>query len=350
MTLEPAPARPPQASPALPPNVPRALYPFEGRFFERNGLRLHYLDEGPGGLDERPGGPDEGPGGLDEGLTASGEGAVETVVMVHGNPTWSFYYRDLVRALRERYRVLVPDHIGCGLSDKPDEATYAYTLSSRVDDLEAWLAHVVPEGPVTLVAHDWGGMIAMGWAARHPERVARIVLMNTAAFHLPDDMRMPATLAFVRNTGLASWLVRHANLFARGATWLASARWMPKTLRDAYCAPYDTPANRIATLRFVQDIPLSPGDAAWEAVSAIESALPRFQETPVLLLWGQRDFVFRPAVCDVFERVWPHAETRRFARAGHYVLEDAADEIPPLVRDFLARHPIAAAPEAVAGS
>ena len=337
----------PLDAPALPPKVPPALYPFEGRVFERGGLRLHYLDEGPDGSDQGPDGLDAGPGGLAEGPSGA---IVETVVMVHGNPTWSFYYRDLVGALRDRYRVLVPDHIGCGLSDKPDDAEYAYTLSSRIDDLEAWLAQVVPEGPITLVAHDWGGMIAMGWAARHPDRVARIVLMNTAAFHLPDDMRMPPTLAFVRNTRLASWLVRHANLFARGATWMASAKWMPKTLRDAYCAPYDSPENRIATLRFVQDIPLAPGDTAWEAVSAVEAALPRFAETPTLLLWGERDFVFRPGVCDVFERAWPHAETRRFPRAGHYVLEDAADEIPPIVRDFLARHPVTAVPDAVAGS
>jgi len=314
---------------ALPPQVPRDLYPFEGRFFDRNGLRLHYLDEGPREVD---------------GVTA------ETVVMIHGNPTWSFYYRNLVLALRDRYRVLVPDHIGCGLSDKPDDETYRYTLSSRIDDLETWLAHVVPEGRITLVAHDWGGMIAMGWAARHASRVARIVLMNTAAFHLPDDMRMPPTLAFVRNTRIASWLVRRANLFARGATWMASAKWMPKVVRDAYCAPYDTPAHRLATLRFVQDIPLAPGDAAWDAVSAVESALPCFAETPILLLWGERDFVFRPGVCDVFERVWPHAETRRFARAGHYVLEDAADEIPPLVRDFFVRHGISEPLETAAGS
>lgn len=301
------------AAPALPPKVPRDLYPFESRFFERDGRRMHYLDEG------------DGP---------------HPVVMVHGNPTWSFYFRSLVIALRDRYRVLVPDHVGCGLSDKPGDDAYRYTLASRIEDLEAWLHHVAPEGPVTLIAHDWGGMIAMGWAARHVDRVARIVLMNTAAFHLPDDMRMPPTLAFVRNTRLASWMVRHGNLFARGATWLAPARRMPKPIRDAYCAPYDTPANRLATLRFVQDIPLAPGDPSWDAVSDVERGLSSFDRTPVLLLWGQKDFVFRPPVLDVFERHWPHAESHRFAKAGHYVLEDAASEIPPLVRDFFERHPV----------
>lgn len=295
------------------PAVPHALYPFEAHFFEREGWRIHYLDEGTG----------------------------EPVVMVHGNPTWSFYYRDLARAISRDHRVLVPDHVGCGYSDKPGDAQYAYTLSSRIDDLEAWLAAVEPDRRITLVAHDWGGMIAMGWAARHPERVARIVLMNTAAFHLPDDMRMPASLAFVRGTRLASFLVRHLNLFARGAAWLAPARPLPKTLRDAYCAPYDSPENRIATLRFVQDIPLAPGDPAYQAVSEIEAGLSQFAEmrTPTLLLWGEKDFVFKPAVLDVFERIWPHAESHRFPRAGHYVLEEASGEVIPLVRDFLAKHP-----------
>jgi len=293
-------------------SVPQELYPFEGHFFERQGLRLHYLDEGRG----------------------------DPVVMVHGNPTWSFYYRDLARSLAREYRVIVPDHIGCGYSDKPGDEYYDYTLSRRIDDLEALIDSLGLTEPVTLVAHDWGGMIAMGWAARHPERVGRIALMNTAAFHLPDDMRMPPALSFVRGTRLASWMVRHLNLFARGAAWLAPARPLPKALRDAYCAPYDTPDNRIATLRFVQDIPLAPGDRAYDTVSEIEAALPRFSNTPVLLLWGLKDFVFKPQALGVFEGIWPHAQVHRFPDAGHYVLEEKSAEAIPLLRDFLAKHPL----------
>ena len=292
--------------------VPRSLYPFEGRTFDLDGLGYHYLDEGSG----------------------------EPVVMVHGNPTWSFYYRDLVRALRDDYRVLAPDHIGCGLSEKPDDSRYRFTLAQRVDDFEAFLDHLDLAEPVTLVAHDWGGMIAMAWAVRNPTRVGRIVLMNTAAFHLPDDMRMPPTLAFVRNTRLATFLVRHLNLFSRGASWLAPKRRLTKPVRDAYCAPYDTPDHRIATLRFVQDIPLAPGDPAYDSVSEVAGGLKQFCETPILLLWGEKDFVFGPKVLSIFEEIWPHAEVKRFPDAGHYVLEDAGSEILPLVRDFLTRHPL----------
>lgn len=293
------------------PAVPKSLYPFEGRYFDRNGLQYHYLDEGSG----------------------------DPVVMVHGNPTWSFYYRDLVLSLRKNHRALAPDHIGCGFSDKPDDADYPYTLSQRIEDLEAWIDSLALEQPVKLVGHDWGGMIAMGWAARHPERVASIALMNTAAFHLPPDMKMPASLAFVRDTQLASWMVGHLNLFARGAAWLAPARPLAKPLRDAYCAPYDTPAHRIATLRFVQDIPLTPGDPAYDTVSEIEASLSRFGNTPILLIWGEKDFVFKPAVLSIFEKRWPHAEAHRFPHAGHYVLEEASSDVIPLVQAFLSKNP-----------
>ncbi len=290
-------------------SVPPSLYPFVGRYFERDGLRYHYLDEG------------EGP----------------PVVMVHGNPTWSFYFRNLVLDLRADHRVLVPDHIGCGYSSKPTLDRYQYRLEDRIDDLEAFLASLELQEPVTLVAHDWGGMIAMGWAGRHPAQVAKIVLMNTAAFHLPADMSMPPLLSFVRDTRFAAFLVKRMNLFSRGAGWLAPSKRLSREVRRAYSAPYDSPVNRLATLRFVQDIPLKPSDTSYETVSEVERGLSLFSHTPVLLLWGDRDFVFGPKVMEVFEEHWPHAEGHHFSRAGHYVLEDASAEVLPLVREFLTR-------------
>ncbi len=120
-----------------------------------SGLRYHYIDEGQG----------------------------PPVVMVHGNPSWSIYYRNLVEALRSTHRCIVPDHIGCGFSDKPDDSNYAYTLSQRIEDLESLLESLNLTEPITLVVHDWGGAIGMGYATRHPEKIARLVILNTAAFH-----------------------------------------------------------------------------------------------------------------------------------------------------------------------
>jgi len=293
--------------------ISRELYPFDGRFVEVGGLRLHCLDEGRG----------------------------HPVVMVHGNPTWSFYYRELVKALRGDHRCIVPDHIGCGLSDKPPADAYPYTLERRVEDLLAVLATLVPTGPFTLVVHDWGGMIGLAAASRFPERVARLVVLNTAAFGLPETKRFPARLGVVRNSGLGAFLVLRLNAFARGATFMATARGLPPAVKAAYTAPYDTPANRIATLRFVQDIPLQAGEPGFDLVKEVGDGLAaRFARTPTLICWGAQDWVFD----DHFLRVWreklPHAEVHRWEDAGHYVLEDRRDDVIARVQDFFRRYPV----------
>ncbi len=286
-----------------------SIYPFKGKTFDRNGLRLHYLDEGTG----------------------------ETVVMLHGNPSWSLYFRELVAALRGSHRVVAPDHIGMGLSSKPGDDAYDYTLKSRVDDLEALLARLGADEKITLVLHDWGGMIGMAYASRRPERIKRIILMNTGAFFLPKEKPFPLALRLAR-TALGAVLIRGFNAFALAATRVCvKRRPMSAQLRAAYLAPYGSWKDRIATLRFVEDIPLSPSDKAWPVVAAVEAGLERFKEVPMLVCWGEKDFVFDRHFLAEWRRRFPKAEVHRFADAGHYVLEDAAEEIVPLVRAFLAR-------------
>lgn len=288
-------------------------YPFTGRYLDLDGLRYHYLDEGSG----------------------------EPVVMVHGNPSWSFYYRNLVVALRDRYRCIVPDHIGCGLSDKPGDDRYDYTLPRRVDDLERLLDHLAITEKITLVLHDWGGMIGMAWAVRHPERIRRLVILNTAAFHLPKEKRFPLPLRICRDTLPGALLVRGLNAFSLAASFVGCKRHpMPAELRRAYRLPYDSWRNRIATLRFVQDIPLAPGDRNYELVSAVAAGIGQFRSLPMLILWGELDFVFDRHFLAEWERRFPAAEVRRFADAGHYILEDAAEEVIPLIAEFLRINPI----------
>jgi haloalkane dehalogenase len=289
------------------------VYPFTGRFLDLQRLRYHYLDEGQG----------------------------EPVVMLHGNPTWSFYYRDLVTALRGECRAIVPDHIGCGRSDKPDDSRYAYTLESRVNDLEALVEHLGLRENLTLVLHDWGGMIGMAFAHRHPECVKRLVVLNTAAFHLPAGKRLPWQLWLCRDTPLGPSLVRGLNAFCRGAARVGCTRRpMSAEVRAGYLAPYDSWRNRIAVLRFVQDIPLRPGDRSYELVTGVQDGLSRFRRLPMLICWGGRDFVFDRHFLDEWVRRFPGAEVHHFPDAGHYVLEDARDEVILLVRDFLQRHPL----------
>ncbi|MBI5239443.1 MAG: alpha/beta fold hydrolase [Elusimicrobia bacterium] len=262
--------------------------------------------------------------------------------MVHGNPSWAVYYRELAKALSDSCRVVVPDHIGCGLSSKPGDGLYDYTLKSRADDLEALLDSIGVKDRVTLVLHDWGGMIGMTYAARHPERVRRLVILNSAAFPLPAGKSFPWRLRACRNP-LGALLVRGANAFARAAVHLCCTRKpMSAELQRLYLEPYDSWAHRIAVQRFVEDIPLGPRDRAFGVVQQTAAALPQFQDRPMLICWGEKDFVFDRQFLDEWTRRFPRAEVHSFADAGHYVLEDAGEQIIPLVRDFLARHPLAA--------
>jgi haloalkane dehalogenase len=271
------------------------------------------------------------------------EGAGDPVVMVHGNPSWSFYYRNLVRALSGDHRCIVPDHIGCGLSDKPDDDDYSYTLEQRVEDLTTLLDQAGVTERVTLVLHDWGGMIGMAWAHRHRERVARLILLNTAAFPMPGKRGLPFALKLTR-TPLGALLVRGLNAFSAGAARLCFERPVSADVRRAYQAPYDSWSNRIATLRFVEDIPLSPAHPSYGLVAEVEAGLGAFAEIPTLICWGAKDFVFDERFLARWKELMPHAEVHRFGDCGHYVLEDAGEEITALTRDFMARHPLSAAP------
>ncbi|MET0290310.1 MAG: alpha/beta fold hydrolase [Pseudoxanthomonas sp.] len=309
-------------------------YPFTPkRFAVRPGVSMSYLDEGP----------QEG----------------EVVVMVHGNPSWSYYWRHLVTGLSDpatgkRYRCIVPDHIGMGLSDKPDDGgglrhphgkgapAYDYTLQSRVDDLQALLQHagIDDSTPVTLAVHDWGGMIGFGWALSHHAQVKRLVITNTAAFPLPAAKAMPWQIALGRDSLFGSFIIRAFNAFSSGASYVGIENKLPADVRRAYVAPYDSWANRISTVRFMQDIPLSPDDRAWPLLEAAGKALPTFADRPAFIGWGLKDFVFDKHFLDGFRRALPSAQVTAFDDAGHYVLEDKAAELVPQIRTFLEANPL----------
>jgi haloalkane dehalogenase len=227
-----------------------------------------------------------------------------------------------------------------GLSDKPDDAQYEYTLQSRIDDLDALLKHLRIDGPVTLAVHDWGGMIGFGWALSHAAQVKRLVITNTAAFPLPAAKPMPWQLSLGRDSRIGGWLIRRFNLFARGAARLGTERKLPRDVRAAYAGVYDGWDNAISTLRFMQDIPLAEGDAAWPLLKAAEAALPGYANRPALLAWGLRDFVFDRHFLEGFRRALPDAEVHAFEDAGHYVLEDRHEVLVPAIRAFLDANPI----------
>lgn len=286
-------------------------YDFTHHYADVGGFRMHYLDEGRG----------------------------QTVVMLHGNPNWSYYYRNLVVALRDNYRCLVPDHIGCGMSAKPNDQQYEYSLAQRVTDMEQWLDKLDAAHDLTLVVHDWGGMIGMAYATKYPDRIKRLVVLNTGAFHLPKSKPVPWQLKMARGV-LGSILVRGFNAFSRGAVRsCVTRRAMPDAVGRAYCAPYNSWANRIAVHRFVQDIPLQPGDRGYDLVTKVADDLSQLQDVPMFIGWGLRDFVFDEHFLKEWRERFPKAEVHEYADCGHYILEDATDELIPLIRQFLDSHP-----------
>ncbi|MBW1822377.1 MAG: alpha/beta fold hydrolase [Deltaproteobacteria bacterium] len=285
----------------------RHLYPFKSNYMDLNGLKYHYLDEGTG----------------------------DPVIMLHGNPTWSFYYRSLINKLSPDYRIIVPDHIGCGLSDKPDKKRYDYRLKSRVDDLEALTEHLNLKQNISLVVHDWGGMIGMAFALRHRKIIDRIVIMNTMAFLPSENKNLPLRLWIVRNIKpFAAVAVLGFNLFSFGALFLASHKGLSKEVRTGLTAPYNSWKNRIATLKFVQDIPVSKKDPSYQLVRNIDNNLHKIKDIPMLICWGEHDFVFDNDYLEQWQRRFPKAKVHTFSNAGHYVLEDAKDRICALVEKF----------------
>jgi haloalkane dehalogenase len=284
----------------------RAHYPFTSHELRIGGNRYHYLDEGTGPV----------------------------LLMVHGNPTWSFYWRNLIQALRPRYRVIVPDHIGCGLSDKPQD--YPYRLQNHIDNLGKLIEHLDLR-EITLLAHDWGGAIGMGAAVAAPARFARFVLFNTAAFR---SQEMPLRIRICRAPGgVGRFLVRGLNGFLRGALVMGlsdHARLTP-AVHSGYLAPYNSWANRIAIHRFVLDIPLDPSHPSYQTLQQVENGLAQFRDHPVQLVWGMRDWCFTGRFLDRFRDFFPQAEVQRFEDAGHWVIEDAHERIIPLVERFIER-------------
>lgn len=290
------------------PDAWRSLYPFESHWLSLDGQRYHYVDEGSG----------------------------ETLLFVHGNPTWSFYWRNLMLALRDRHRVIAPDHIGCGLSDKPQD--YPYRLTQHIENLKRLIVNLDLRN-ITLCVHDWGGAIGLGAAVDLPERIARIVIFNTAAFRCPT---MPLRIRVCRTPLLGPLAVRGLNAFARAALWMATERpeRFTPAVKAGYLAPYDTWAHRVAIQRFVEDIPMHAGHPSYARLVQIEEGLPSLAEKPIAIFWGMRDWCFTPAMLARFEKLFPRAEMYRFADAGHYVVEDAHESIVPGLETFLERHPL----------
>ncbi|MEV5508159.1 alpha/beta fold hydrolase [Streptomyces orinoci] len=287
-------------------------YPFTARWFTHAEGRQHYVDEGTG----------------------------PPVLMVHGNPSWSFVWRHLIAELRDAYRCIAPDLLGMGLSDRlarPLPALLAGYQIAALDDLVRHLTgeHQVPRHGWTVVAHDWGGPIALAWACLNAELVDRVVVLNTAVFRFPQQGLPPWWFRLLRLPVISTLAAHHTPGWVQGAVRLGVTTPLPPPVRRAFTAPYRRPRDRAAPARFLRDVPLTRRDPGWALLTVVERMLPALERKPMLVGWGMRDPVLRPVLADAWQRRFPHARVLRYPRAGHYVLEDARAQLIPAIRQFL---------------
>lgn len=287
-------------------NVPRANYPWTPRRFvvDEIGHRIAYLDEGD-------------------------TQAKQAVVFLHGNPTWSFLWRAVIRSLDDDVRAVAVDHVGFGTSDKPHDPAY-HTLDRHIRNLTALIRHLDLE-KVHLVAHDWGGPIGLGWAVRNPDKLAGLVLMNTWGMRPNHIFHLPAWYRLLRSPGMGEIMIQKHNLAVDRLLRFAyadPARVRPEIL-DAYRAPFPYPDDRTAVLRFARMVPVRPGDETYEDLGAIEAGLPEL-DVPTRLLWGARDHVYPRTVGTRLAELLPRAapdDPNVIADTGHMVPEEAPGEV-----------------------
>jgi len=279
------------------------IYPFDSNFFNLSPYKYHYIDEGEG----------------------------EVLLFLHGNPTWSFYYRNLIQSFQNKYRCIAPDHIGCGFSDKPQD--YNYTLSTHIDNLEQ-LVDSLGLKNITLVMHDWGGSIGMGLAVRQPKLIKRLVLFNTAAFL---SLNIPFRIELCRKPVIGLLAIRCFNMFVRGVLHFGIKHKdvLTEQVRAGYLLPYNTFKNRIGNLKFVQDIPMDSSVQSYSVLENIEKNLKQFSELPILITWGGKDFCFNVKFLDKWREIFPSAEIHIIDSAGHLVVEDSSKEVIERMRVFL---------------
>jgi pimeloyl-ACP methyl ester carboxylesterase len=281
-------------------------WPFEPRWFDADGGRVHYVDEGP-----REGTP---------------------VVMLHGNPAWSYLYRRFIAELTAAgHRAVALDLLGFGRSDKPDDSA-AYSIvrhSGRVRTLLDGL----DLRDVCLVVHDWGGPIGLPWAVANEERVARLMILNTFAPTLPGPMGRSLTLRLLRLRGSGELIAKVRGGLTEDFLLGAGTRRRDRLdddVKRAYRAPYPDAASRTGVLAFPRQVPLSPDTPVAELTRETDAGLKRhFRDRPAHICWGMRDVLFGPDVLDLWRAALPNAGVTRLEDAGHFVQEDAYEQVIP---------------------
>ena len=284
------------------------LYPFQDRYVRlSDGTTMHYVEWG-GGL-RKP-----------------------TLLLLHGNPTWSFLYRDWIRPLSRVARVVAVDHAGFGRSDHPSDPRY-YSLERHVANLEELVAELGLRRVVP-VMQDWGGPIGLGYATRHPDDLAGLVLLNTWAFTERERLRLPLLFRMLRAPGIGELAYGRRNLFVEGFIPRLMQKPLPPAVMDGYRHPFPTRESRTGVVQFPRLIPDRPSHPEWPAMDRIEKALPGL-DVPTTILWGGKDPAFPKRFAWAFSKALPrHPQPVFFDNAGHWLQEDIPSLLVPRVASF----------------
>ncbi len=281
-------------------------YPFTPRYFNIGDFTLHYVDEGEG----------------------------EPVLMLHGDPTWGYLWRNFIPCISETKRVIVPDHMGMGKSSVPKEP-YPYLLKHHISNLEQLILDL-KLSDITLVLHDWGGPVGMGFAIRHPERIKRIVIMNTWAFAKWPAGQLPRLLEIIRSEKGESFVLKKNGYVKRALLGTANypGKYTPQVL-NAYLAPFPVPDSRLALLCWSRDITYDETDSSYGDMKQIENNLNLFTDIPILIIWGMLDPVLPITVLEKWLSVYPDAPVCKIEDASHFLQEDTPERVIREINYFL---------------
>ncbi|MGE5224799.1 MAG: alpha/beta fold hydrolase [Omnitrophica WOR_2 bacterium] len=275
-------------------------YPFQPHYLQLGAGRMHYVDEGQG----------------------------EPVLMVHGTPTWSFLYRHLINGLIPDYRVIAPDHIGFGLSDKPK--AWSYLPREHARNLAA-LIEALSLKDITLVVHDFGGPIGLSYAIEHPENIRRIVIMNTFCWSLRGDPAFERPNQIFNNAfgRFAYTRLNFSPVFMIRAAW-GDKRKLTRDIHRHYTQALPTPSDRQGTWVFLQEL---IGSSDW--YESIWNHRENIRNKPALIVWGMKDIAFKEKELKRWEELFPQAQVIRFSEAGHFLQEEEGPQIASLIRSFI---------------
>ncbi|HEU0002854.1 MAG TPA: alpha/beta fold hydrolase [Ktedonobacteraceae bacterium] len=285
-------------------------FSFAPRYHSINGFEMHYVDEGSG----------------------------EPVVMLHGDPTWGYLYRRFIPPLSRHHRCIVPDHMGMGKSGVPLEP-YPYRLEHHIANLEALLLYLDIRN-ITLVVHDWGGPVGLGFAIRHPQRIKRLVILNTWAFAPWPGGPFPRLLEIIRSERGENFVLKRNGYVEPALTGTTyHTENLTPAVMEAYKAPYPTPETRTALLCWSRDIPVQASDVSYAEMKRIEAGLSHFSQTPTLIVWGMQDPVLPASVLRLWQEIYPQATTHEIEDASHFLQEDAPERIVRYIEAFLEANP-----------